>query len=98
MDGVTGRLVEPDEAPALADSMIAVLSDRTLAHRWGAAGRKQVAEKFGAARMAREVDKIYVNLLHDAHRLEGAQALHLAQPGGVEVALLGAPRPTAARH
>jgi len=87
VDGVTGRMVEPENAPALAEAMLAVLSDRALAQRWGAAGRRRVAEKFGAARMAREVDKIYVNLLHDAHRLGGAPALRLAQSGGVEAAL-----------
>jgi glycosyltransferase involved in cell wall biosynthesis len=87
VDGVTGRLVEPNDAPALAAAMIAALSDRALARRWGAAGRKRVADEFSAGMMARAVDKIYVNLLQGARRLDGATALHLAPPGKAKVAL-----------
>ena len=87
VDGVTGRLVEPGDPAALATAMIDTLSNRALARRWGAAGRKRVADKFTAAGMARAVDKIYGDALHGAQRLEGAQPRQIAQPSGVKVAL-----------
>ncbi len=41
-DGTTGLLVPPEDAPALADALVRVLSDRALAERIGAAGRTAV--------------------------------------------------------
>jgi glycosyltransferase involved in cell wall biosynthesis len=87
LDGVTGRLVVPGNAPALARAIIEVLSDRDLANRWGAAGRKRAMEKFSAAWMAREVHTIYAGLLSDALRVEGLQPLDLTQPDGIEATL-----------
>jgi len=39
-DGVNGFLVDPDDADALADALVRLLSDRALAERLGAAARK----------------------------------------------------------
>jgi glycosyltransferase involved in cell wall biosynthesis len=41
-DGRTGILVAPDDAAALADALGRVLSDRALAERLGAEGRREV--------------------------------------------------------
>ncbi len=41
-DGVSGVLVPPEDAPALADALVRVLSDRALAERLGAAARVAV--------------------------------------------------------
>ena len=43
-DGVTGRLVTPDDAPALAEAIEPLLYDRDLRSRLGAAARDWVAE------------------------------------------------------
>jgi glycosyltransferase involved in cell wall biosynthesis len=62
-DGVTGRLVEPADPGALAGAILEVLQQPGLAARLGAAGRREVKRKFGAARMARETAAIYGELL-----------------------------------
>jgi glycosyltransferase involved in cell wall biosynthesis len=41
-DGVSGLLVEPGDSPALAEALVRVLSDRSLAERLGAAGHAAV--------------------------------------------------------
>ena len=41
-DGENGLLVEPREPAALADALVRVLSDRALAERLAAAGRRSV--------------------------------------------------------
>jgi glycosyltransferase involved in cell wall biosynthesis len=61
-DGVNGYLVDPDDAEALADALVRVLSDRALAERLGAAARL-TGEQWGvtpaeyAARVRALVDR-----------------------------------------
>jgi glycosyltransferase involved in cell wall biosynthesis len=57
VDGVTGWLVEPESAEALAARVAALLIDPPLAQRMGDAGRRHVCEHF---EMQRYVD----NILH----------------------------------
>jgi phosphatidylinositol alpha-1,6-mannosyltransferase len=45
-DGVTGILVDPEEPAAVAEALIAVLSDSALAERMGQAGRARVLARF----------------------------------------------------
>jgi glycosyltransferase involved in cell wall biosynthesis len=45
-DGVTGVLVPPDDAPALADALVGILSDPGLARRMGRAGRDRALREF----------------------------------------------------
>jgi glycosyltransferase involved in cell wall biosynthesis len=45
-DGVNGYLVDPDDAAALAELLVRVLSDRALAERLGAAARR-TGEEWG---------------------------------------------------
>jgi glycosyltransferase involved in cell wall biosynthesis len=45
-DGVNGLLVDPDDAGALADALVRILSDRERAQRLGAAARR-TGEEWG---------------------------------------------------
>jgi len=45
-DGVTGVLVPPARADALADALVRVLGDPTLRERLGAAGQARVRAEF----------------------------------------------------
>jgi glycosyltransferase involved in cell wall biosynthesis len=51
-DGVSGRLVPPDRADALADALAEVLADGGLRGRLGRAARARIVERFDAARSA----------------------------------------------
>ncbi len=48
-DGVTGRLIEEHDVPALAAALDTLLADAPLARKWGAAGRSAVEQKFATA-------------------------------------------------
>ena len=45
-DGVTGLLVPPESATALADALVALLGDRRRREAMGEAGRRRAAERF----------------------------------------------------
>ena len=45
-DGVSGLLVEPNDAAALADAIARLMHDRTLGQQLAEAGRNRVLEKF----------------------------------------------------
>ena len=51
IDGETGMLVPPEDARAMADALLAVLRDRELAARLGAAGRARAAADFSEQKM-----------------------------------------------
>jgi glycosyltransferase involved in cell wall biosynthesis len=57
-DGVTGRLVEPDRADALAMALEALLADRPLAQRLGRAAADFAARELDAAATARGVARV----------------------------------------
>jgi len=63
VDGITGCLVEANDADALSEAILGTLARPELAARWGAAGRRHVAHQFSAARMARETAAVYEELL-----------------------------------
>ncbi|MCB0151631.1 MAG: glycosyltransferase family 4 protein, partial [Caldilineaceae bacterium] len=58
-DGVTGRLVEPAAAPALAEAMVELLSSPALLREMGLAGRRRLLERFTHVQMARGFETIY---------------------------------------
>jgi glycosyltransferase involved in cell wall biosynthesis len=62
-DGVTGLLVPPDDPPALAAGIAGLLGDRALARRLGAAGRRDVRDRFDADRLALRNLAVYEALL-----------------------------------
>ena len=63
IDGVTGLLVPPADAGALAAALNRLLSDRELAARLAAAGRAAVNEKFSSDVMVRNTAQLYEELL-----------------------------------
>lgn len=58
-DGVTGLLVEPGDAQALADALEGVLGDPDRAERMGSAGARRVPERFTIERMLKGVAEVY---------------------------------------
>ena len=62
-DGVTGLLVGPDDAAALAAALETLLSDADLRERLGAAGRRVVAEQFDLDANARRLESLFRPLL-----------------------------------
>jgi len=61
--GVSGLLVPPRDAAALARAICALLEDRELAARMGEAGRQRVVERFSHERMVRDTEHFYLALL-----------------------------------
>jgi glycosyltransferase involved in cell wall biosynthesis len=59
VDGVTGRLVAPGDADALAAGVADVLRSPALARRLGAAGRRHVRARFDLERYVDDVVEIY---------------------------------------
>jgi len=62
-DGTTGLLVEPDNAPALAQAMRRLLDDGPLRKAMEDAGFKRVREAFGLERMGDRYEELFQSLL-----------------------------------
>ena len=62
-DGVTGLLVPPDDPPALAAAMNAVLTDPKRAAAMGRAGRERAVTEFGWAAIARQTVDLYESVV-----------------------------------
>lgn len=62
-DGVTGLLVPPRDAPALARAICRLLEDPELAARFRTAGSERVVQHFSLERLARETEGLYLDLL-----------------------------------
>ena len=62
-DGVTGLLVPPRDAVALAAAIGHLLEDKELAASFGEAGRRRVAELFSVERSVRETEYLYERLV-----------------------------------
>jgi glycosyltransferase involved in cell wall biosynthesis len=63
VDGKTGRLVPPRDAPALRDTVLELLQDRPYARAIGESARTAVLERFATERLLRDVDALYTGLL-----------------------------------
>ena len=61
-DGKTGLLVPPRDPGALADAILAVLSNPALAKTLGKNGREVVCARFSAERMVRKTEQLYLDL------------------------------------
>ena len=59
VDGETGLLVPPDDAPALAAAIGRLLNDPSLASRMGASGAARAWAEFSVARMAERTLAVY---------------------------------------
>jgi sugar transferase (PEP-CTERM/EpsH1 system associated) len=62
-EGVTGELVEPQSAAALADAMVRLADDRPLALRYGEAGRARAVREFSVNAMVDSYARLYKELL-----------------------------------
>ncbi|MGB0386107.1 MAG: glycosyltransferase [Ardenticatenaceae bacterium] len=58
-DGVTGLLVDPGAAKALAEAIVSLLKSPRKLYELGMAGRQQVLEKFTYIQMARHFERVY---------------------------------------
>jgi len=66
--GVTGLLIPPANADALADAITRLLEDDALRHRLGESARRRVSRHFTRQRMARAVLALYDEILSRASR------------------------------
>jgi len=67
--GVTGLLVAPDNAAALADAIATLAQDPAMRHRFGDAARQLVCAEFSSGRIQREIVALYARMLGSAERL-----------------------------
>jgi glycosyltransferase involved in cell wall biosynthesis len=58
-DEHTGLLTPPGDVPALADAIVRLLRDRSLAHRLGAAGQAEVFARYDADALAERLELLY---------------------------------------
>jgi glycosyltransferase involved in cell wall biosynthesis len=68
-DGVTGKLVPPADAPALAARIIDLLADPDWARRLGDAGRQRVLQEFSVTTMVDRTLAIYERLVGEGGRI-----------------------------
>jgi len=64
-DGISGFIVPPEDATALAKAMIDLLSNPAQARTMGLKGRERVAEQFTTDAMMRKIASAYRGLLSD---------------------------------
>ena len=62
-DGITGYLVPPRDAVALAEAISIIVRDERLANRMGKEGRRRVEENYTWERVASYYDRMYNELL-----------------------------------
>jgi glycosyltransferase involved in cell wall biosynthesis len=62
-DGVTGLLYEPGDAQDAARCLLSLISDRETAARMGEAGRSRALDRFAAARLVAETQKLFAEAL-----------------------------------
>jgi glycosyltransferase involved in cell wall biosynthesis len=62
-DAVTGCLVPPGQAEALADRLLRLVADRELAERMGAAGRETALAEYTLDRMIDRFEDAYARML-----------------------------------
>jgi glycosyltransferase EpsF len=62
--GVTGMLHELDDLPGMADSVVKLLMDRSLARKLGQAGRNRVQQEFSATAAANRLVSLYTRVIN----------------------------------
>lgn len=61
-DGLTGRLVPPDDAPALADALATLLTNSSLRQQYGRAGQQHILTHFALPDKVAELEQLYHTL------------------------------------
>ena len=74
-EGVTGLLVPPRDAPALARAIVRLLTDEPRRRTMGRAGVARVSERFTVERMVAQTAAVYQRLVG---RKQSAAAAHLS--------------------
>jgi L-malate glycosyltransferase len=77
VDEVTGLLVEPGDASALAAAIQRMLLDPALARRLGDAARKAIEDRYSVDRMVRATEALYLDLLARKQRKPSAGFSHV---------------------
>ncbi len=67
--GKTGLLVPPGDSHALAESIMTLLEDRTLARKMGGCARDAVARRFSLTKMVQAYQEIYAELVRTRERV-----------------------------
>jgi glycosyltransferase involved in cell wall biosynthesis len=62
-DGETGLLVPPRDPAALADALLALEREPELRRRFAAAGHRRALDHFSVARMVRDTERVYADVL-----------------------------------
>jgi glycosyltransferase involved in cell wall biosynthesis len=65
-DGVTGLLVPPEDAAALAEAVGRLIDDPARAAALGGAARETVERRFSLQRMVDDTERLYLSLLRQA--------------------------------
>ncbi len=68
LDGVTGLLVDPEDAESIGDAVVSLLTDRELMKNMGQEGRKRVLRDFTPEAAARKVESLTEELLGRSQR------------------------------
>jgi glycosyltransferase involved in cell wall biosynthesis len=77
VDGVTGLIVEPGDATALAAAVARLLNDPALARRLGDASRKAIVDGYSVEKMVRATESLYLDLLARKQRKTSAGFSHV---------------------
>jgi glycosyltransferase involved in cell wall biosynthesis len=77
VDEVTGLLVEPGDATALAEAVARLLNDPALARRLGDASRKAIVDRYSVEKMVRATESLYLDLLARKQRKTSAGFSHV---------------------
>jgi glycosyltransferase involved in cell wall biosynthesis len=67
--GLTGLLVPPGNAAAMAESILNIARNPVLARRMGEAGRQRVEDRFDVRTMVARYEAMYAEVVHHRARL-----------------------------
>ena len=98
LDGVTGMLVPPRNAAALAAALLRVLDDEQLAERMGQAGRRRFDAHFSSARMMENFERLYVNGRLGPREKAAVRIRRVAKTAAAVVCAAAGETPLARRH
>jgi len=65
-EGETGLLVPPGDSNSLADAIVKLVENRSLAKKLGFNGRRKVKEQFSVEKNVRKIERVYMSLLSNS--------------------------------